>query len=330
MVDIEIKNLTKSFNNDKIFENLNLKIKKNELCVLLGPSGCGKTTLLEIISGLQNAEGEIFFNNENVTKKLPNDREISMIFQNYALYPNMNVYKNVEFPLKIKKVKRKERKKRVIEILSLVNLHNKIKSPINILSGGEKQRVAIARAIISNPKVFLMDEPLSNLDIHLKSKVRKEIVKLHKQLQTTTIYVTHDQNEAINIADKIVLLDKGTVKQVGTVDEILFKPKNLFVFEFFNQNNSNKLNCEEYFLLFNKKIENNKIIAFKSDSLFESKNGIKCIIEDIELFEHYKILKVKYKNITLLYSTNLQSTHKLNDNIYLQLKHDTIHIFDKV
>ncbi len=327
MVKIKIKNLSKSFEDKEVLKNINLTVEKNELCVLLGVSGCGKTTLLEIIAGLQDAKGDILFNDKTINNKLPSDREISMIFQNYALYPNMTVYKNVEFPLKIKKLKKKERDEKVMNALKLVDLHTRKNSSTTILSGGEKQRVAIARALVTKPKVFLMDEPLSNLDVSLRAKMRNEIRRIHNQSNTTTIYVTHDQNEAINIADKIVVMNNGTIEQIGTVEEILLKPKTLYVLEFFNQNSLNKLSTKDYNNLFKTNINNNKLIAFKANSLYEDPKGIYCIIKDIELFEHYKLLKVQCENITLLYTVPMENKYKINDEVYLSVDEAKLYLF---
>ncbi len=330
MVNIKIENLSKKFGDKEVLKSINLEIKKNEIYVLLGTSGCGKTTLLEIIAGLQSQDGgSIYFDDEEISKYEPSMRGISMVFQNYALYPNMNVYKNIEFPLKIKKEKKTNRKKIVSKMIDIVNLNDRKNEYVHNLSGGEKQRVAIARALVTNPKIFLLDEPLSNLDINLRAKMRREIVSINKNSNTTMIYVTHDQNEAINIADKIVVMNSGYIMQTGTVEEILFSPKNIFVFEFFNKGRINILDRTEANNIFNLKSKNYFSIAFKSEDIIINEQGFEGIIEEIEFFEHYKLIKILYKNKELLISEKLNSNYSVGEKIYFDLDMEKILYFDK-
>ena len=244
MSSIKIKNISKWFGNNLVIKNVSLEIKDGEFVVLVGPSGCGKSTLLRIISGLEDLdEGEIFINSEDVTNKIPSERELSMVFQSYALYPHMNVYENIGFSLKTSGVDKELLKKKIAEVAKILKLDSLLNRLPKQLSGGQRQRVAIGRAIIRQPRAFLFDEPLSNLDASLRVEMRLEISKLHKQLGITTIYVTHDQVEAMTLADKIVVINQGEIIQVGSPRELFNKPKNLFVAGFIGTPKMNVLNC---------------------------------------------------------------------------------------
>ena len=244
MSSIKIKNISKWFGNNLVIKNVSLEIKDGEFVVLVGPSGCGKSTLLRIISGLEDLdEGEIFINSEDVTNKIPSERELSMVFQSYALYPHMNVYENIGFSLKTSGVDKELLKKKIAEVAKILKLDSLLNRLPKQLSGGQRQRVAIGRAIIRQPKAFLFDEPLSNLDASLRVEMRLEISRLHKQLGITTIYVTHDQVEAMTLADKIVVINQGEIIQVGSPRELFNKPKNLFVAGFIGTPKMNVLNC---------------------------------------------------------------------------------------
>ena len=244
MSSIKIKNISKWFGNNLVIKNVSLEIKDGEFVVLVGPSGCGKSTLLRIISGLEDLnEGEILINSEDVTNKIPSERELSMVFQSYALYPHMNVYENIGFSLKTSGVDKELLKKKIAEVAKILKLDSLLNRLPKQLSGGQRQRVAIGRAIIRQPRAFLFDEPLSNLDASLRVEMRLEISRLHKQLGITTIYVTHDQVEAMTLADKIVVINQGEIIQVGSPRELFNKPKNLFVAGFIGTPKMNVLNC---------------------------------------------------------------------------------------
>ena len=244
MSSIKLKNVSKWFGNNLVIKNVNLEIQDGEFVVLVGPSGCGKSTLLRIISGLEDLdEGKILINLEDVTSKIPSERELSMVFQSYALYPHMNVSENIGFSLKTSGVDKELLKKKIAEVAKILKLDNLLNRLPKQLSGGQRQRVAIGRAIIRQPKAFLFDEPLSNLDASLRVEMRLEISRLHKQLGITTIYVTHDQVEAMTLADKIVVINQGEIIQVGSPRELFNKPKNLFVAEFIGTPKMNILNC---------------------------------------------------------------------------------------
>ena len=231
MAKIQIKDLVKSYDGEyKAVNKVNLEIGDNDFCVLLGPSGCGKTTLLRMIAGLETiTDGDIYIDGVHMNNVLPKDRDIAMVFQSYALYPHMTVYKNMAFGLKMKKVSLDEIDKRIQDAAKYLDLDEyKDRKPRN-LSGGQQQRVALGRALVKKPKVFLMDEPLSNLDAKLRNQTRETIVRIHENAGATTIYVTHDQVEAMSMGTKIVVMNKGVVQQIGSPEQIFESPDNMFV-----------------------------------------------------------------------------------------------------
>jgi multiple sugar transport system ATP-binding protein len=231
MAKIIMKDLSKSYDGDySAVNNVNLEINDNEFCVLLGPSGCGKTTLLRMIAGLESiTDGDLYLNDMHLNEVLPKDRDIAMVFQSYALYPHMSVYKNMAFGLKMRKLDKKEIHNRIIDAANYLGLDELLERKPRALSGGQQQRVSLGRALVKKPKVFLMDEPLSNLDAKLRHQTRETIVKIHKNANATTIYVTHDQIEAMTMGTKIVVMSKGVIQQIGTPEEIYEKPTNKFV-----------------------------------------------------------------------------------------------------
>lgn len=239
MSSVVLKNLVKSYDGKKnIIDNINLEIKDKEFIVLVGSSGCGKSTILRLISGLEEVtSGEILIDDKVVNNTHPKDRDIAFVFQSYALYPHMSVYENIAFGLKMRKYPKNEIDVKVREVAKALNLEDLLERKPRQLSGGQRQRVALGRAIVRNPKVFLMDEPLSNLDANLRVQMRSEIKRLHQKLKTTFIYVTHDQTEALTMGDRIVVLDKGKIQQADTPEEIYNNPKNNFVAGFIGQMN---------------------------------------------------------------------------------------------
>jgi multiple sugar transport system ATP-binding protein len=233
MAQIRLKNVSKRWNKFVGVDNFNLDIADQEFLVLLGPSGCGKTTTMRMIAGLEEiTEGEIWIGDRMVNKLEPKDRDISMVFQSYGLYPNMTVYENIRFPLKVRKVPKEQHHERVMAASKMVELDDFLERRPAALSGGQRQRVALARAIVREPNAFLMDEPLSNLDAKLRVSTRAQIKNLHHTLKRTTVYVTHDQIEAMTLADRVVVMNKGVVQQVGTPMEIYDRPANTFVASF--------------------------------------------------------------------------------------------------
>ncbi len=230
MATVELKNLVKRFGDFTALEGLNLAIRDGEFLVLLGPSGCGKSTTMRLVAGLDEpTSGEILIGGERVNDKPARERDLAMVFQNYALYPHMTVGENIGYPLKIARVGRQERQKKVNEAAERVELGQLLSRRPAELSGGQRQRVALARAIIRTPQLFLMDEPLSNLDAKLRTVMRAELKHLQRELGTTTIYVTHDQVEAMTLADRVVVLNNARIQQVGSPSEIYARPANEFV-----------------------------------------------------------------------------------------------------
>jgi len=253
MAKVELRNVVKRFGKVVAVDHASINIGDKEFFSLLGPSGCGKTTLLRIIAGLEFPdEGDVLIDDKVVTHLPPKDRDVAMVFQNYALYPHMKVFDNIAFPLVVRrkelKLTRDEIRKRVIEVAKLLNIEELLNRYPSQLSGGEQQRVALARALVRRPKVWLLDEPLSNLDAKLRVIMRSELKKLQKTLGITTIYVTHDQVEAMSMADRIAVMSKGKVLQVGTPDELYYRPANTFVATFIGAPPMNLIPCtlEEY------------------------------------------------------------------------------------
>ena len=233
MTTLSIRNLTKRYGNLTALENFSLEISSGEFMVLLGPSGCGKTTVLRCIAGLTDiTTGEIYIGDELVNKLPPKDRDVAMVFQNYSLYPHMNVYDNIAFPLKMRKTDRNLINDRVQEIASLLNISNLLNRRPKEISGGQMQRVALGRALVREPKIFLMDEPLSNLDAKLRTEMRVEIKKLQKKVSITTLYITHDQAEAMSMADNIAIMEAGKMLQLGSPQKVYNEPANQFVGSF--------------------------------------------------------------------------------------------------
>ncbi len=237
-VIIDLKNISVTFGDNQVLKNLNLYIRDKEFITFLGPSGCGKTTTLRIIAGfIEPDEGEVIFEGKKINALPPHKRQVNTIFQRYALFPHLNVYENVAFGLRIKKVPEKQIKETVEEMLALVNLKGFNKRNINSLSGGQQQRVAIARALAVKPRVLLLDEPLGALDLKLRKDMQIELKNIQQRLGITFIYVTHDQEEALSMSDTVVVMDGGVIQQIGTPLDIYNEPKNAFVADFIGESN---------------------------------------------------------------------------------------------
>lgn len=246
MASLSLKNIGKSYGKTKVLQGVDLEIADGEFLVLVGPSGCGKSTLLRCIAGLEAiSAGELFINERLVNYVEPRDRGVAMVFQSYALYPHMTVRENMGFALKIRKEKKEQIKARVEEVGQMLGLHDLLDRYPKELSGGQRQRVAMGRAIVREPQVFLFDEPLSNLDAKLRTQMRVELKKLHERLATTMVYVTHDQVEAMTLADRIAVLDKGTLQQVGSPQELFERPINRFVAQFIGSPAMNILSADK-------------------------------------------------------------------------------------
>lgn len=244
MTTLRVKDLTKRYGNVTALEKFSFEINSGEFMVLLGPSGCGKTTVIRCIAGLTSPTGgEIYIGDELVNDLPPKDRDVAMVFQNYSLYPHMNVYDNIAFPLKMRKTERQKIDDRVRSIADLLNIGHLLNRKPREISGGQMQRVALGRALVRKPRIFLMDEPLSNLDAKLRTEMRVEIKKLQKKLRITTLYITHDQVEAMSMADNIGVMESGKLQQLCTPEEVYNQPANQFVASFIGMPPMNFLEC---------------------------------------------------------------------------------------
>lgn len=292
MSNVILKNVKKIYDNNKVvIDDINLEIKDKEFVVLVGASGCGKSTLLRMIAGLEDiTEGEIFIGDKKVNNIPPKDRDIAFVFQSYALYPHMTVRENIAFGLKMRKVPKAEIEKKVQEAAQILNLGEYLDRKPKQLSGGQRQRVALGRAIVRNPKVFLMDEPLSNLDAKLRVQMRSEIKKLHEKLQTTFIYVTHDQTEALTMGDRIVILNNGKIQQVATPDEVYNDPKNTFVAGFIGSPQMNFISGKDLGL------DENILYGVRPEKMTKPDGDIKLTV-DVDISEMLGCEKIAYFNI---------------------------------
>ena len=245
MAEIKLHHVSKIFNQVRVIDSLDLVIPDGKFTVLVGPSGCGKTTLLRMIAGLGPAtSGQVLMDGQDITDLDPGKRDIAMVFQNYAIYPMMTVRDNIDFGLKNRKVPKAERQRRIAEVARMTGLTELLDRRPSTLSGGQRQRIALARAMVKQPKVFLMDEPLSNLDAKLRNSMRSELIELHKNLGTTFVYVTHDQVEAMAMADMIVLINKGKIMQKGNPRELYNDPDNTFTAQFMGTPPMNVFSCD--------------------------------------------------------------------------------------
>lgn len=331
---IELQNIYKSYQENKyVVKDVNFYVEKGDFVVIIGPSGCGKTSLLNMISGLESiTKGSLFINEKYSNNIEPSMRNMSMVFQNYALYPYMSVYDNLAFSSKNKKIKEDIIKENIKNISKMLKIDELLNRKPKQLSGGEKQRVAIGRAIMRNPIVFLMDEPLSNLDASLRNEMKEEIKKLHKKLNATIIYVTHDQLEALSLATKIIVMNKGVVEQIGKPIEIFNEPKNEFVAKFLGvptinifedvsfklKDNSIKIDFCGYEIDFNNKecIGLKKLdIGIRSENFLvvkEGENGLKVNVNYYELIGDYYLVNGVISNHNKKYEIRM----KIFDNSY--------------
>ena len=301
---VRIDNVTKSFGQTTAVSNFSAELEDGHLICLLGPSGCGKSTLLNMLCGIiPVSQGQIFFDDKDVTKLPPDQRNIGMVFQNYALYPHMTVAENIAFPLEIQKVKKDERKARVEEIAKLVHVDNLLRRYPSELSGGQQQRVAIARAMVKKPQLLLMDEPLSNLDARLRLEMREEIRRIQKETGITTVFVTHDQEEAMSISDSILLMKDGVLIQNGLCQELYVNPNCLFVAEFLGNPPANKI------------IQEDKILAIRPEAFTLDPNGTEAEIQYISEMGKDQIVTMTYLGNTVRAILNLdQLKEELEDS----------------
>jgi sn-glycerol 3-phosphate transport system ATP-binding protein len=338
MSAIEVKNLSKSWGDIDAVKNVSFSVKEESFTVLLGPSGCGKSTILKMLSGLENVtSGTIKIENKDVTEVEASKRGVSMVFQSYALFPHLNVKENIQFGLKVRKVPPAEREKRVNEAAKVVGLSDLLdRKPAN-LSGGQRQRVALARSIVSDQSVCLMDEPLSNLDSKLRAEMRDEIRDLQKRLGLTVVYVTHDQVEAMSMADQIILLNSGEIIQKGAPEEIYNYPNSIFSAQFIGLPPMNILKLKDLDIASLSKENQEKIqasnnsinLGIRPEHLVFSKKGLPVVVNGIDYFGGETVFKVSHLDQEFFLREPRQPKINLNDKLNISWSPDDMHLFKK-
>ncbi len=326
MSSVKLKNVCKKYDDKIVIKGIDLDIKDKEFVVLVGASGCGKSTILRMIAGLEEISGgEIFIGDKKVNDIPPKDRDIAFVFQSYALYPHMTVRENIAFGLKMRKVDKKIIEQKVNEAAEILDLTEYLDRKPKQLSGGQRQRVALGRAIVRNPKVFLMDEPLSNLDAKLRVQMRAEIKKLHEKLQTTFIYVTHDQTEALTMGDRIVVLDKGIIQQVDAPEEIYNNPQNTFVAGFVGSPQMNFIKSNEL-VEFNSE-QKNIILGVRPEKMVCG--GEIRFSTPVDMYELLGSEKIVYFTIgESKCSAKLPADYEIKKTIDLSIRKEDIYYFD--
>ena len=338
---IQLKDVSKYWGTTKAVENLNIEIKKGEFVIFLGPSGCGKSTTLRLIAGLEEvSSGQIEIDGRNVNNTDPANRNVSMVFQSYALFPHLNVAENIIFGLKVRKVEKNERNARLVKVAEIVGLEDLLKRKPSELSGGQRQRVALARAIISDNPICLMDEPLSNLDAKLRHQMRVEIRELQKKLGITMIYVTHDQTEAMSMADKIVLMNEGHIVQQGKPKELFENPSHMFTAKFLGNPPMNIIETEHdgesHFINHNGgkidfRQDNKKDLVFglRPEDIKVSDKGIKCNVNFLDYQGSETIINTTLGIHEINIKTDSKKTDDLNQEIYIKWNKKDIKVFEK-
>ena len=339
MAVVKLENVSKSWGDFKAVDDFNLTIEDEEFLVLLGPSGCGKTTTMRMIAGLEElSSGTIKIDDIIVNNLEPKDRDVSMVFQSYGLYPNMSVYENIRFPLKIRKIKKSLHEKLVMRAVKMVELEKFLKRKPAELSGGQKQRVALARALVRNPNIFLMDEPLSNLDAKLRVSTRAQIKHLQNKLKITTIYVTHDQVEAMTLADRVVVMNNGKIQQIGSPKEIYNRPFNTFVASFIGSppmnlipisiRNKTSISQDLKFSKINIK-DGKYTLGFRAeDASIEKTGNFTGPIYSIELLGDSTIVTLNIKNNLLHIKTSNNFSSKIGEIVSVKIPNSLCHFFD--
>ncbi|RKY27819.1 MAG: sugar ABC transporter ATP-binding protein [Candidatus Omnitrophota bacterium] len=351
MPEVRLEKITKIFDKNIVgLKDFNLQVKDKEFVTILGPSGSGKSTALRIIAGLERQDkGEVFIDGINVSRIPPQERNIAFVFQSYALYPHMNVYENIAVGLRIKGYSQNEIKTRVQEVAELLEISDLLKRKPKTLSGGQRQRVALARAIAKRPKVFLLDEPLSNLDAILRERMRTELKLLFKRISGTVIYVTHDQAEAISLSDKIALIDKGRLRQLGSTDELYYQPKDLFVASFLGTPpiNTFEVTIKEGNFVFGPysfkipekywpKIKNisKLILGIRPEDikvyLKPEPSSFVCNISTVEKMSGYAILNLNCQNKTLKAVVERDFITSIRgENLWIKFNEDKLYLFNR-
>ena len=339
MAVVKLENVSKSWGDFKAVDDFNLTIEDEEFLVLLGPSGCGKTTTMRMIAGLEElSSGTIKIDDVIVNDLEPKDRDVSMVFQSYGLYPNMSVFENIRFPLKIRKIKKSLHEKLVMRAVKMVELEKFLERKPAELSGGQKQRVALARALVRNPNIFLMDEPLSNLDAKLRVSTRAQIKHLQNKLKITTIYVTHDQVEAMTLADRVVVMNNGKIQQIGSPKEIYNRPFNTFVASFIGSppmnlipisiRNKTSISQDLKFSKINIK-DGKYTLGFRAeDASIEKTGNFTGPIYSIELLGDSTIVTLNIKNNLLHIKTSNNFSSKIGEIVSVKIPNSLCHFFD--
>lgn len=340
MAEIQLKKISKRWGSFVGVDNFDLTIKDQEFLVLLGPSGCGKTTTMRMIAGLEDAtEGDILIDGNRVNDKEPKDRDVAMVFQSYALYPNMNVYENIRFPLKVRGIDPSTHDERVKRASAMVELDEFMHRRPAELSGGQRQRVALARAIVRKPKVFLMDEPLSNLDAKLRVSTRAQIKNLSHELKVTTIYVTHDQIEAMTLADRVVVMKQGIVQQVGSPTDIYDHPANTFVASFIGSPAMNLMDgtladgtfAADHVSIPGLSAPDGKItLGFRAEDAEVVKSGgqINAPIYSLELLGEATMVTVRIGGSLIAVKTDKTFRADIGETVSIKITRENCHLFD--
>jgi spermidine/putrescine ABC transporter ATP-binding subunit len=329
MVKVSLENINKNFGDVVACDKVTMEIEEEKLFTVLGPSGCGKTTLLRIIAGFEVPDdGKVYFDSEDVTDTQPYERDTGMVFQNYALWPHLNVFENISYGLKIRKTSKKEIHERVNRVLKLVDLEGLGSRMPFQLSGGQQQRVALARALVIEPKLLLLDEPLSNLDAKLRLEMRHEIMRIQEKLGITTIYVTHDQEEALSISDLIAVMRSGAIQQVDSPKEVYEEPRSIFVADFIGQSTfiPGKITALGDFVYMKTKF-GKEIKARPTEFKIEKNDGVLCAVRPEDFMirapkEEHNVLECKVMNVAFLGKTNRIYAKTDNQNIIAELSSD--------
>jgi len=340
-MDVELRAINKNFGKVKAVNDLSLEIKQGEFLVLLGPSGCGKTTALRMIAGLETIEqGELFIEGQLMNEVLPKYRDVAMVFQSYALYPHMTVEENVGYPLKMRKIKGQERKDSILQACRQVQINDLLERYPKQLSGGQRQRVALARALVRRPKVFLMDEPLSNLDAKLRGQMRAELKHLQHELGITTIYVTHDQIEAMTLASRVAIMNEGQLQQVDTPKNIYNNPVNLFVASFIGSPSMNfirgnienhKFSSEGLQINVSSETRQNVILGIRPEDMSiveDSEFDFEASLYSIELTGDQTIVTLKLGSELITLREDKEYENKLNQNVKIKINSENIYFFE--
>ncbi|MDI3383253.1 ABC transporter ATP-binding protein [Xenophilus aerolatus] len=336
MAFLELKNIKKSFGDAHIIKGVDLAIEKGEFIVFVGPSGCGKSTLLRLIAGLEPvSSGQMLLDGRDITYAPSGKRDLAMVFQSYALYPHMSVYDNMSFALKLAKVPEAEIRQKVEAAAAKLNLGNYLQRTPKELSGGQRQRVAIGRAIVRAPKVFLFDEPLSNLDAALRGNTRVEIKKLHESLGATTIYVTHDQVEAMTLADKVVVLKDGLIEQVGSPLELYDRPANQFVAQFIGMPSMNMLpatSLPSVSQLTGGKLPGDGFLGVRPEGVRVhpgAASGMPGRVELVEALGADTLIHVDVSGVTLIARQNERTPLQSGDDVGVEIDPSVLHLFTR-